>query len=249
MTKRIQGILFDLGDTLIDFGKLNIDEMFQQGAVRAYAYLKELEQPLPSFKKFYRHQYWSIRWNYLKAHLTGREFNSLELITDISLKMGQKLSNEQRVELAWKWYEPLREVSTIEDNLRQTLQQLADSGLKLGIVSNTFVPGEILDRHLTEENLIDLVGMRVYSCDVRYRKPNPKIFKIALERLGLAAESSLFVGDSIKADIGGSNRAGLISVLKDPSGRYDNHRICPAHRIRRINELPDIVAQYNGSPI
>ena len=57
----------------------------------------------------------------------------------------------------------------------------------------------------------------------------------------------MFVGDSPKADIRGANRAGMVSVLKDPDNRHGSSRIQPCHRIRSITELADIVDQYNGA--
>ena len=128
----------------------------------------------------------------------------------------------------------------------RTLGGLRDDGLKLGIVSNTFIPAEVLDRHLQSECLLELLPIRVYSCDVGFRKPRPQIFRAALSRSGLAAGQTLFVGDNMRADIYGANRMGMISVLKDPLGRHRRSRIRPRHRICRLAELRGIVARYNG---
>jgi len=246
MTEPIEGILFDLGDTLLDFGPLDVQSLFEAGARLAYDYLKELGQPLPTFAKYHRKQLWAIRWNYFKSHLRRREFNALDLIGRLSARMGHDLNHEQTVELAWLWYHPLGDCASVEDGLRDILGRFRDAGLMLGIVSNTFVPSEVLDRHLKKESLLDLLPVRVYSCEVGYRKPNGNIFKIALRRAELTAARTLFVGDSPRADIDGANRAGLISVLKDPAGRYAASKIKPRHRIRRMRDLVGIVSQYNG---
>jgi len=246
MNQPIRGILFDLGDTLVDFGDVNMTAMFKAGARRAYAYLREMDQPLPSFTAYYLKQLFAVRWRYLVSRLTGREFNSLEIIADLSGRMGQSLTPAQHLALAWLWYEPLSESATVEPGLPQTLARLADMGAKLGLISNTFVPGEVLDRHLEAEGLLDLLDIRVYSCNVRYRKPHKEIFRIALGQMGLGAGETMFVGDALKADIRGANRAGMVSVLKDPSGRHDRARIKPAYRVRKLAELPRILAAHNG---
>ena len=245
MNTSVRGILFDLGDTLIDFGRVDADGLFEAGARLAYAYLQQLGQPLPSFAKYRRRQYRSIRWNYFKSRLTGREFNALELLANLSGEMGHDLSRSQYLELAWQWYLPLSMTATVEPDLPETLAQIASGGVKLGLVSNTFIPPEVLDRHLADENLLNLLPVRVYSSQVRYRKPHSKIFRFALAGIGLGASETMFVGDSLKADIRGANRAGMISVLKDPAGRYDGAGIAPAHRICKLAELPQIVARYN----
>jgi len=245
MMDRIRGILFDLGDTLLDFAPVDIRVMFEAGARLAYEYLQGLGQPVPSFAKFHRKQLWAIRWSYLKSRVTRREFNSLELIGRVGKSMGHDLTDEQMAHLAWLWYEPLSRCASVEAGLGDLLHAFRDAGLTLGLVSNTFVPAEVLDKHLRQEGLLEFFPVRVYSCEVRYRKPSPEVFRIALERTGLEPSQALFVGDSLQADIDGANRAGLVSVLKDPKGRHDNTRIKPAYRIRRLTELPAIIDRHN----
>ncbi len=245
ITMRIKGILFDLGDTLVDFGEVDIPSMFEAGARLAYDYLNELGRSLPSFARYHRRQLWAIRWNFFKSRFTRREFNSLEVLGELSEKMGHQLTDEQVFELAWMWYEPLSRLATVEQGLPAMLERFRDSGLKLGLVSNTFVPGQVLDRHLRQEQLLDLLPVRVYSCDVGYRKPNGNIFRIALQRCGLAADETLFVGDSPQADIKGANAAGFISVLKDSTRKHISDHCPAAHRIENIMELEAIVAACN----
>lgn len=246
MAGRINGILFDLGDTLLDFGRVDISSLFEAGARMAYKYLQDINQPLPSFAAYHRKQLWAIRWNYFKSRFTRREFNALELLGRLAGRMGQNLSPAQTLELAQQWYRPLGQCAKCEPHLPELLAALSDSGLKLGVISNTFVPAAVLDGQLQAAGLLDLLPVRVYSCDVGFRKPNRKIFQIALDRCGLLAGGTLFVGDSPKADIAGANRMGMISVLKDPADRHANSRFKPAHRIRQMAELPAIIAKYNG---
>ncbi len=243
---RIEGILFDLGDTLLDFGKVDVPNKFEAGARRAYEYLLSLGQPLPPFDKYLRRQLWAIRWNYFKSRLTRREFNALDVLGRLGFRMGHSLSEAQTLELAWLWYEPLSRQAKVEDGAKVLLQEFQRGGLTLGVVSNTFVPGQVLDRHLSREGLLELLPIRIYSCDVGYRKPSTGIFRIALERAGLQADSTMFVGDSPHADIEGANRCGLISVLKDPAGRHKGAGPAPTHRIRQLGELREIIRQYNG---
>jgi len=246
MATRIKGILFDLGDTLLDFGKVDIPSVFEAGARAAYAYLKDMGQTLPSFAKYHRQQLWAIRWSYLRSRMTRREFSALDLLGRLSARMGHDLTPRQTDELAWLWYEPLSRCATCEDGLGRMLAEFQQDGLVLGIVSNTFVPGQVLDRHLEREGLLRLLPVRIYSCDVLYRKPNPKIFQIALQRAGLRAEETLLVGDSPEADIRGANRAGMISVLKDTAGKYDRAFTGACYHIRQLGELRKLVRDAGG---
>jgi putative hydrolase of the HAD superfamily len=103
----------------------------------------------------------------------------------------------------------------------------------------------VLDRHLQQEGMLDQLPLRVYSCQVGIRKPRPGIFRLALQRAALTASRTIFVGDSPRTDIAGANRVGMISVLKDPTGRHANGRARPSHLIRSILELPRIIEEYN----
>ncbi|MCY2926632.1 MAG: HAD family hydrolase [Planctomycetota bacterium] len=247
MAKRIQGILFDLGDTLLNYGAIDVPALFQAGAKLAYDRLQEWGLAIPRFARYHRRQLWGIRWSYFKSYLTGREFNAATLIARLHEELGLQLSPEQIRELTWLWYRPLRNVAHTEPGLADTLESFRRDGLILGAVSNTFVPGEVLDRHLREEGLLDLLPVRVYSCDVRHRKPDRAIFQIAAKRTGLPPASTLFVGDLLAADIRGSHRAGMISVLKDPLDKYVGGRIRPDHRIAKISDLRRIIDGYNGT--
>ncbi len=246
MAMKIRGILFDLGDTLLNFGQVDVRALFEDGARLAYDYLKGLGQPLPEFAKYHRHQLWAIRWNYFISMIRRREFNSMDLMGKLGKRMGHDLNPQQLTELAWKWYEPLGKCATIEQGTKEMLEKFRDKNIKLGIISNTFVPGEVLDRHLSQVSLIELLPIRVYSCDVSFRKPHPNIFEMALQKAELGPQETIFVGDSIQADIAGSNKAKMISVLKDPLGRHAKSPIKPKHSIRQLAELEGIVEQYNS---
>jgi HAD superfamily hydrolase (TIGR01509 family) len=246
MSRRIKGILFDLGDTLLNFGRLDVASLFEAGARLAYDYLKALEQPLPSFARFHRRQLWAIRWNYLKSRFTRREFDSLDLIGRLSERMGHDLTEQQVADLAWLWYEPVSRCAKVEEGAREMLDRFRGAGLVLGLVSNTFVPARVLDRHLEQEGLLEYLPVRVYSCDVRYRKPHRSIFDEALRQTGLEAEGTIFVGDSPKADIDGAHRAGMIPVLKDPADHHARSKVRCRHRIRKLVDLEKVVWGYDA---
>ena len=246
MAGRIRGVFFDLGDTLLNFGHVDVPSLFESGAHLAYTYLRSLGKALPPFAAYHRSQLWAVRWGYFKSRVTGREFDARALIARLGRKMGHQLTDHQIDELAWLWYEPLSRCAAVEPGLRATLEHLS-RGRTLGLISNTFIPASALDRHLAQAGLVDLLPVRVYSCDVRFRKPHAAIFQVALGRANLPAQETLFVGDSPVADITGARRVGMITVLKDSTGRYATSRVHPDRTISRLSELPALVAGYEGT--
>lgn len=242
----VKGILFDLGDTLLDFGQVDTIELFEQGAHRAHDYLSELGLKMPEFHAYHRQQYRAVRWAYIKSRLTGREFNAMTLLSKLTEKTGHRLTDDQAAHLVWLWYEPLSKQATIEPELPDLLREWTDQGYKLGVVSNTFIPGEALDKHIEQVGLLHYLPERIYSCDVGRRKPHPSIFRIALKRLHLNPRETVFVGDSLPCDVRGANRMGMTSVLKDPTGDRHLRHIQPNYRIRRLAELREILNDQPG---
>ena len=243
---RIKGVLLDLGETLLHFGRVNIPQLFEAGSQVAYGYLTSLGLAMPEFVKYHRRKLRAIRWSYFKSRITGREFNALDVLDRVNTRIGVRLTPEQTIELAACWYEPLGRCATVEEGTIGLLKELRDAGITLGIVSNTFIPAQVLDRQLQREGLLELLPLRVYSCQIGIRKPDSRIFQEALSRSGLAAEQTLFVGDSPKADVWGAARMGMITVLKDPAGVHARSRFKPDHTIARLAELREVVRQYNA---
>jgi len=245
MAQPIAGILLDLGETVLTFGKVDVPALFEEGSRMAYDHLSRQGRKLPPFRRYHWAKLLAIRWAYIRSRATDREFDAVDLLRRLHRRLGIDLSPEGALELAGMWYAPLSRLAVVEKGTAEVLAGFRARGLTVGVVSNTFIPASILDAHLRREGLIDLLPIRVYSCEVTWRKPHRRIFEAALARGRLEAARTLFVGDSMLADIRGANRAGLISVLKDPLGRKRCWPFRPRHRIRRLDEIQRIVEEYD----
>jgi HAD superfamily hydrolase (TIGR01549 family) len=236
-----RAVLFDLGDTLLDFQPMDTRALFREGARATYDFLEARgATPLPAFERYTNIYFRGMKWAYFWAKLRRREFNSLELLGRFHRRMGLPTDDGLLRELSWLWYEPVTRHTRVEADLRTTLAAMREAGLRLGVISNTFVPGFVHDRHLEMEGLLDFLPVRVYSSEVGYRKPDRRIFEAALSKLGATAREALFVGDLIKTDIVGARRAGMRTALKQPYANLRPHRIAD-HVIRRISDLAAIL--------
>jgi len=236
----IQAVLFDLGDTLIDFEPMDSRAVFRIGAERTYAYLTQVGCKLPPFRKYCSSQLSAIRWSYLRAKLSGREFNSLHLLRKLAKKHHFQDNEHILTRLAWLWYEPVIEYTSVEPDMIPTLAWLKSRGLKMGIISNTFVPGEVLDEHLRKTGLFPFFPVRIYSSEVGYRKPDKRIFELALKELKADPATTLFIGDIVKTDIVGARRCGMKTVLKQPWANLTRHRLAD-HVIRKMADVVEIL--------
>lgn len=239
--KQVQAVLFDLGDTLIDFGRLDHSHLLQQASRRSYAYLQELKQPVGSYSMYCIRNGLGIRLRLLWSFLSGNDFDSLSSLKRFGNKKGFTLSEAQWEELNWKWYEPLVDCACTEADLHQTLESLRRMGFKLGIVSNTFVHGSSLDRHLDSLGLNDLFGLRIYSYQFSFRKPDRRIFLEASSQLSIDPSAIVFVGDRIDKDVQGALNAGMIPVLKKAYTNEGKHPPSGVAVINRIGQLPELL--------
>jgi HAD superfamily hydrolase (TIGR01662 family) len=239
--QKVKAILFDLGETLINFGKVNTAALFKDGARCSYEFLKQSGQNVCGFRRYYLRNTFAIRVMYAWSYIVGRDFDSLGLIRTIGLKRGYKLSQEQWQQFAWCWYEPLAAIATIEPDIRDTLSKLRDAGIELGIVSNTFLTQSSLDRHLKEFGILEFFPLRMYSHETLWRKPNIKIFKEAACRLGIEPKNILFVGDRLDTDIKGAAKAGMIPILKAAYTNKDKKKPPTIRKINLLSELPSVV--------
>jgi putative hydrolase of the HAD superfamily len=241
----IRAVLFDLGDTILNFGKVSTMKAFQEGAKRSHAFLKEHGQPISNFPWYFVRNLIRLRTRYLLSNVLRRDFDSMEVFRAVGARQGIDLSQEQWEQFAWLWYEPLGRRAEVEDNLPHTLAILRQMGCKLGIVSNTFVSRSSLERQLRELGLLDFFAVQLYSYEFRIRKPNTEIFQIAADRIGEPLANIVFVGDRIDNDILPALDSGMKAVLKDAYTNAGKPTPPGAWRIERLTELPAVIEKIN----
>lgn len=115
--------------------------------------------------------------------------------------------------LAAALYDDLPDATEAVDEALPVLQQLTTAGVLLGVVSNIgFDIRPILDR----ANLLDLLHVVVLSYEVGLVKPDPAIFKHAIESLGVSSRRTLMVGDSWHDDAGAA-QLGTPTLILPPT--------------------------------
>lgn len=90
------------------------------------------------------------------------------------------------------------------------LQRLRDSGLRLAVVSNFDTRLRPILKGLGVDQLFDSI---VISAEIGVEKPNPMIFEVACQQLGVLPEEAVHVGDDRRNDIFGARDAGCFAWL------------------------------------
>lgn len=129
----------------------------------------------------------------------------------------------------------------------EALRALAALDVRLAIVSNA--DGNAEER-LLEQGVCQVgrgpgveVDAILDSEVVGVAKPDPRIFEMALDRLGVPADRAMHVGDTPAADVDGARAAGVRPVLVDP---YDLHRRLEVERVPALADVVEIVAAANA---
>ncbi len=115
-----------------------------------------------------------------------------------------------------------------------TLIATKKRGLMVGLVSNATELARRVLANLDMEKYFDFI---VISDEVGVRKPDKRIFEIALEMAGTKAHRSLFLGDKPSIDIVGAIGAGMKAILVDRNEAF------PDSQYQRITNL-DSLARY-----
>lgn len=128
---------------------------------------------------------------------------------------------------------------SLYDDVEPTLTELAERGLRLGLISNTHRSLTSFQSHFELEPLISAA---ISSSEHGFMKPHPSIFEAGLKLLGVAACDAMMVGDSLKQDIEGARRVGMQAVLVNRSSdvtRTTDNEDVPV--IRTLTDLPALL--------
>jgi putative hydrolase of the HAD superfamily len=118
-----------------------------------------------------------------------------------------------------------------------------ERGLRVGVISNWSARLPALLATLGLARLLDVVQC---SAIARLEKPDPAIFRRALDEAGVAAHEALHAGDDLERDLLGARHAGLHAVLVDHAGQHAEWGARYGPRVTRLAELAAIVERMAG---
>lgn len=103
-------------------------------------------------------------------------------------------------------------LTDIHPDILFTLKHLKEKGLKLCLVSNA----DIIDKkYWPVSPLKDYFDDAIFSCDAGIVKPDKAIYQLAMEKLGVDAADSLFIGDGGSDELAGAKAVGMTTVLTE----------------------------------
>jgi putative hydrolase of the HAD superfamily len=203
----LRAVLFDWGDTLMQFGydpelveaghRAGLDALGRDG-------LPEADAIAAHFREHYEPLFW--------VPGTLEEIEYPGLVRELLGQFGIEVTEEELdrfLEAEHAAWEPARVLGSTTHAL---LESLRSRGLRLGLVSNAFDPGWLLHRDLEQMGIAERIDHAVFSSEVGKRKPHPEIFEQALNALDVSPEEALFVGDRLYEDVRGAGQVGMTTV-------------------------------------
>ena len=201
-------ILFDYGQTLGNekFNGLRgteavlqytVKNKYNRTAADVQAAADEINRELGRFDPVKRHQIQVEMPNYMFTNYLY-ESQGFEL----------SISGAEIDKVFWDAASPAVPTEGIED----FLEFLHEKGIRTGVISNISYNGEMVAERintLLPENHFEFI---IATSDYFFRKPNKRIFELALQRAGLDAEDVWYIGDQYGADVEGARNAKITPV-------------------------------------
>ena len=145
----------------------------------------------------------------------GRQYGPTEALADCFTAFGDRLASEDRDALAAAFeaasYE--LEVAPVAD-AADVLSAVAATGVAVGIISDTnLAVGRHLRTYLDQHRILQHVTFAAFSDEVGVYKPDPAIFRVALDGLGIDDPTTVaHVGDLMRTDVAGARAMGMVTV-------------------------------------
>jgi HAD superfamily hydrolase (TIGR01509 family) len=235
--RRIDVVLFDLHNTTLDghyagvglrhAGGLMAERWGVDGTTIPQRFMDAMRHVMPTYLD---------RDFYLMRDVMADSFRV------VTQELGIDATDEELAALDREMWRANIPAARPVDGAIETFDAIRATDRAVGIVS--FADDEVFEALIDRLGFADHVDLAICSETARSCKPHPGIFRAALAAVGAAPERSVFVGDSIDADVVGGNRLGMTTVLvqgteysNDVGAFGDDPVTRPDHRIGSLPEL------------
>lgn len=232
MDRKYKHIFFDLDRTLWDFERNSRETLA--------TLFKEVDLPakgIPDFMSFldtYHEVNLGLWEQYRDGHLPQSVLRPRRF--DMSF---QRFGLHDPVLAAWFGEEYLKRSATRNDTFPGALELLLylKPHYHLHIITNGFA--DVQNAKLKQSGLSSFFSMVISSEEAGVHKPDPGIFRYALDKSQARASESIMIGDDLVVDIEGAQLAGIDQIWFNPSALEARFR--PTYTVETLEEIREIL--------
>jgi putative hydrolase of the HAD superfamily len=233
--RQIDGILFDYGDTLVEFARpfdaLATAEARMLAVLSDAGYARVSSESLREVldrvdREVIEYQRTDAPEEMDLPAVALRAYEDAGLNVDDGV-LDELLRLEQEA-----WWQGAR----VDPDAAPLLDLLRDRGIRTGICSNAPYRARSLHEQIAFLGLDTHLDAVTFSAEVGWRKPSTRMFDAALRALGTAADRTVMVGDREATDVAGAHAAGMRAVLLNRRGERSANSADA--EIAALRELP-----------
>jgi putative hydrolase of the HAD superfamily len=210
-----RAVVFDLYETLVDYDESRSRE-FSASVARL------CERDPDEF-----HDVW----------IEGRPVRDTGPMSDYLASLGiEEHEMEPFLDLRREWTRGI--LTRPRQGVVDTLGELRRRGIRTGLI--TVCSEDVVD--VWEETpFAGLFDAEVFSCSCGLRKPDARIYELALDQLGVAPSEALFVGDGANDELAGAERVGMRALLIHRPGEEPAWPELHAWPGLQISSIPEVL--------
>ena len=199
---KCKAVIFDLHGTLVDNWSVQEYEGLLSDMAGALSILRDA---------FVR------SWEEASDDLvTGALVNIEATVEHMCQALGVSPDTPRATTAAHFWHNLVRSTHEPRPDAVETLTHLKNIGHKIGLISDCSAEVPLLWH---QSPLAPWIDVPIFSCDVGLRKPDPRIYGLACERLGVKPQDCLYIGDGVSNELTGASQVGMHPVkIRVPYG-------------------------------
>jgi putative hydrolase of the HAD superfamily len=192
---KFKAIIFDFYGTLVDGFASSVGQKHAE-------FVEVLAVPSEPFMNLWRQT--------TEMRVTGA-FQTVEAsIEYVCNLLGATLTAEQLTRAVAIRLQVIKRTLNPRPDALETLAPLKNDGYKIGLLSNCSIEIPIL---WPETSFAGLIDSAIFSSRERLKKPDPRIYHLACERLGMKPEECIYIADGENHELAAAANVGLHSVL------------------------------------
>ncbi|MFX1479154.1 MAG: HAD family hydrolase [Promethearchaeota archaeon] len=149
------------------------------------------------------------------------------------------INNEKILKCVQIRQENTRKALTPKKGAIDILINLRELGYKTGLISNCSSEVPLLWKNTV---FFQFFNVTIFSASVGMKKPNPQIYNLACEQLGVKPKECLYIGDGDSNELSGASQFGMdVVMISDPNEKDPYHLVKIDWKGRKIENLIEVM--------